>query len=284
MRRFGAVRYAAYALLFLSMTVIFLISTFPGDRMAEMLNGRMKDVTDGALSVDSAEYVFPMSMRVTGLSARLGGADVGLGNATVSMGPRSLVGKDRRAGIVLNGPWGELPVTLEMTGRTWNVRGRGEGIELSRIPGGQDLPVKLSGRLSLDVDLEVNSEGPGKISGKGNARVEAASISGGALDILGAGALKVTSGVVFWTIEDNLLTLGEVAIQGDVIGNARGTALLYPSNLENSRINMTFTLRPSAASRKRLAPLFLLAGAGAKADGSITVKVRGTFRRPKLSL
>lgn len=284
MRQRGAVRYAVYLILFLSGTVIFLIAAFPGDQMAEMLNDRMKNFAGGALSVDSAAYVFPMSLGVTGFGARIGDTHVNLGNATVSFGLKSFVGRDRKAGIVLKGPWGELPVTVDVKGRTWSIKARGKGIDLSRIPGGQDLPVKLSGRLSLDVGLDVDGEGQGKISGKGNARVDGVSLSGGALDILGAGALGITRGVVFWTIEDNLLTLGEATLQGDLVGDARGTALLFPSNIENSRLNLTLDLRPSAASRRRLAPLFFLAGARAKTDGSVTVKVGGTVGRPKISL
>ncbi|NOY87186.1 MAG: type II secretion system protein GspN, partial [Deltaproteobacteria bacterium] len=284
MRGRGAVRYVVYLLLFLSGTAIFLISTFPGGRMAEMLNARMKDVTGGVLSMDSAAFVFPLSLKVTGLDAMIGGAHVNLGNAMVSFGLKSFVGHDRSAGIVLKGPWGELPVTLEKEGRTWHIKGRGKGIELARIPGGQNLPVKLSGRLSLDVDLDVDSDGKGKISGKGNARVGDASLSGGAMDILGAGSLGISRALVFWTVKDNLLTLGETTVQGDIIGDARGTALLFPSNIKNSRLNMTLSLRPSASSRKRLAPLFLLAGARAKTDGSVTVQVRGTVGNPKISL
>jgi hypothetical protein len=109
-------------------------------------------------------------------------------------------------------------------------------------------------------------------------------IAGDLLEALNFAPLRISRTAVVATIKDNVLTLGENSIEGDLAVNARGTVKISVDDYEASRLDLIVELKPSLESRGRLLPVFNLMGAKSKPNGSVGMRVRGTVGRPSITM
>jgi len=254
------------------------------DRVTERINERLEAASRGAATVESVHYSLPLSLVLSDLTINLNGKRLDIGDARVTPHLLSLVGSSKGADVVFAGPWGKLPVSFGTDGGGWSLEGGNDKIELSLLPGVDGLPVDIVGDLSVSGDLNFVSEGQGSLSGKINIRLNEAVISGQTMEMFGVKPVNLNNIQTFMSVEKNLLTLGETRIEGDIMGEGRGTIRLVPSDIGKSRLDLTLNLRPSLEAREQLAPLFSLVGARKKPDSSLTVRIRGTIDQPQLNM
>jgi type II secretion system protein N len=266
----SGLRIAVYLVFFLLLTAVLVFVNFPMDRVTEGINGRLETASGGAATVESAHFSLPLSLVLSNLSVKLNGKRLNVGDARVTPHLLSLVGSSRGADVVFAGPWGKLPVSFGTDNGGWSLEGGNDEIDLSLFPGVDGLPVDIVGNLSL--------------SGKINIRLNEAVISGQTMEMFGVKPVNLNNIQTFMSVEKNLLTLGETKIEGDIMGEGRGTIRLIPSDIGKSRLDLTLNLRPSLEAREQLAPLFSLAGARKKPDSSLTVRIRGTIDQPQFSI
>jgi len=280
----SGLRITLYVLFFLFLTAIFVFANFPMDMVTNRANKELSTLSGGAARVKSARFSLPASLVISELTVDPGGGDLNIGDARVTPHLRSLLGSSRGADVVITGPWGKLPISFVTQSGGWDLSGDSNKIELSLLPGADGLPVDIEGSLSITTDLNYVPEGNGSLSGKINLGLNSAVVSGQAMEMFGVKPVNLKNVQVFMTIEKNLLTFGETKIEGDVMGEGRGTIRLDPTDPGNSRLDLTLNLRPSLDARERLAPLFTLLGAGRKPDSSVTVRIRGTIDQPQVSM
>jgi type II secretion system protein N len=278
----SGLRIAVYLVFFLLLTAVLVFVNFPMDRVTEGINGRLETASGGAATVESAHFSLPLSLVLSNLSVKLNGKRLNVGDARVTPHLLSLVGSSRGADVVFAGPWGKLPVSFGTDNGGWSLEGGNDEIDLSLFPGVDGLPVDIVGNLSVGGDLNFVSEG--SLSGKINIRLNEAVISGQTMEMFGVKPVNLNNIQTFMSVEKNLLTLGETKIEGDIMGEGRGTIRLIPSDIGKSRLDLTLNLRPSLEAREQLAPLFSLAGARKKPDSSLTVRIRGTIDQPQFSI
>jgi len=280
----SGLRNTVYIIFFLLMTAVFFFVNFPAEIVTERINERLGAVSRGAAAVESAHLSLPLSLVLSDLTVNVNGKRLNVGDARVTPHLASLVGSSRGANVVFAGPWGKLPVSFGTDGGGWSLEGGNDEIELSLLPGVDVLPVDIAGKLSISTDLSYVSEGGGSLSGKINIRLNRVVISGQTMEMFGVKPVNLNNIQTFLSVDKNLLTLGETKIEGDIMGEGRGTIRLVPADVGNSRLDLTLNLRPSLEAREQLAPLFSLVGAGRKPDSSVTVRIRGTVDQPQYSM
>lgn len=284
MKNLTGLRITAYLAFFLFLTVVFIILNFPMDMVADKVNGELSALSKGAAHVESVRFSLPMSLTLSDLTVDVNGQKLDVGEARVTPHLQSLVGSSRGADVVVSGPWGDLPLSLVIRNGGWDLSGGSDNIVLSLLPGADGLAVDIQGSLSAGTDLSYVSEGAGSLSGKVSLVLGDAVVSGGVMEMFGIKPVNLKNVQTFLTIEKNLLTLGETRIEGDVMGDGRGTVRLVPNDPGSSRLDLTINLRPSLEARERLAPLFNLLGGGGKPGSSVALRIRGTVDQPQVSM
>ncbi len=283
MKRFSRFRPVAYVLLFLVFAGIFFIITFPGESITRTINAGLKNAYGDLASIDSARFSPPTSIKVDGIRVRVDGDDLEIGRARISPSILSMLSSMKRWKIDLAGAWGKIPLKIGMGDGRWEMSAKGADIDVSKLLL-DDLPVEMAGRIILNSELVIVGKESMNISGKGNMALDKVVLSGGPMEMFGIDHLEFDKGKAFWSIRENVVTIGENGVEGDIIGNVRGTIQLDPDNLVRSRLNMILNLRPSPKAADKLSLLFSLAGGKKNPDGSVNVKIRGTLGDPKYSL
>ena len=146
------------------------------------------------------------------------------------------------------------------------------------------LPILLEGEVMVSMKLGSIDQSRGISSGDIILTSDAIEISGDLLETLGFSPLKISRVLATATVEDNVLTLVENSLEGDVNAVARGTVRWAPSNDTASRRDLILEVSPGAGQRERMMPIFTLLGARTRADGSINLRVRGTVGKPAVTM
>jgi len=146
------------------------------------------------------------------------------------------------------------------------------------------LSLDLSGKLTISLDLV--SETPSEEVYSGHVRVSSGPvvISGDLLQSLGFSPFNITSLSLVATVKDNVVTLGENGVDGDLNAVANGEIRLLPADLMASRLNLNVELVPGPDKKEKLGPIFALMGARTRSDGSINIRVRGTVANPSVTM
>ena len=284
MKSRNGIRFALYAAFFLLLTAVFVVFNFPMEKVTDRVNQELSAVSGGTAQVKSARFSLPLSIRLSDLTVVVNGSSLEIGDAFVTPHLRSLLGSSRGADVMFVGPWGKFPVSFSAQGDGWELSGVSDELEVSQFPGTDSLPVDINGRLSISTDLNYSPEGRGSLSGKINLGLNSAVISGRTMEMFGVKPVNLNRIQAFLNIEKNLLTFGETKMEGDVMGDGRGTIRIVPADPGSSRLDLTLNLRPSLDARERLAPLFTLLGGRKKPDGSVNVRIRGTVNQPQVSM
>lgn len=277
-------RPGVYVLLFLLFTVLFAVMNLPQERIAGYVNAWMRENVGDLFTAEAVRVKPPLSLHISGINMRLGGGDLPLGDLVVTPGLRSLLSSRKSLSALLEGDWGQIPLSLKVDRDSWVLDTKGHGMDLSLSPAAGYLPLDLVGAMSADAHLEGTTGGQSRFSGEGSFLLTDVRLSSDMLDMIGVGKVSLSEVRLYWSAEDNLVTFRETKAVGDITGEMGGTILVYPGNPEASRVNLTLNLRPSPEATERFETVLSLLGSKRGPDGGVRVRVRGTLGEPKFSL
>ena len=285
MKRQAVLHSAAYALLFVFFTFLFTLVNYPSAKLTSQVNRWVLEASDGALTVGSARIKSPLSLGIGGLVLKSYLGPLDLGSGAVRLRPLGLLLGKRGVDVRLENPWLDLNMTIVTSEDGWGLRVRSMELDLSRLPGEfMALPLDMEGKVEGAAELQ--SGDSAKEIGSGEARIDSGPIEvqGELLDVLGVAPLKISRIFAVATVKDNVVTLGENGIEGDLKASARGVIRISPANYNSSRLDLTVELEPGPGNRERLAPVFSLMGARPGGDGGVKIRVRGTLGRPSVTM
>ena len=284
MNRKTSYRLAGYFLWFLLLTLFFALVNFPREYLTSWTNTQLSRATDGAIRVEEASLKFPLSMKLSGVSFDSGAEDLPLGDAVVSPSLVKFLTGGKGAATRIEGQWGAGWVRMALAKEKWAIDLGSVEADLAGLPLPERVQYRFKGEARAAGSLREGGGPSGKaLSGQGELRGEGIEIAGGLLETLGLSPLKFSTLSLFVTVEDSVLNVGENLLEGDFTAKARGTVRLVPDRLDDSRLDLTVEVKPDSSIREKVMPLFGLAGARPRADGSVTFRIRGTIGRPSIT-
>jgi type II secretion system protein N len=189
------------------------------------------------------------------------------------------------ADVRLENPWLDSSLTFVASREGWDLDVRSMEIDLSQLPDDiMTLPLRLKGKVEVSLNLLSNDPSQDVLSGDVRITSGPIELSGDLLETFGFAPFRISRVMAVATIKDNVVTLGENAIDGDLTAAARGKIRIASANYMASRLDLTLELKPGAEYRKRLLPIFTLMGARPRADGSVNIRVRGTLENPTVTM
>ena len=285
MNRQAILRSIVYVVLFIFFTLLFILPNYPSQRLTDQVNGFLMDASKGTVYVENVRFKPPLSLEAGEVTLKVGQSSVDMGRAVVGMRFLSFLSGKKGANVNLENPWLNSSLTIVSSGKGWDLDVRRVELKLSELP--EDImpfPLSLKGKVGVSLNLLSADASKGVSSGAVRITSDPIEMSGDLLETLGLAPFHISSLMAVATVKDNILTLGENAMEGDLAGTARGDIRITPANFEASRLNLTVELRPGPEHRERLAPLFSLMGARPKSDGSFSFKVRGTVGEPSFTM
>ncbi|TNF46940.1 type II secretion system protein GspN, partial [bacterium] len=170
----SGLRTAIYLLFFLLVTVVLILVNFPMEKVTDRINEELGTASGNKTSVKSAHFSLPLSLVLTDVTLSVNGEQLNVGDARVTPHLLSLLDSSRGANVAFVGPWGKLPMSVVTDGGGWSLEGGSDKIQISLLPGFEDLPVDIAGDLSINGDLNYLPEGQGSLSGRINLRLKEA--------------------------------------------------------------------------------------------------------------
>ncbi len=256
MKRQGVYRYLLYFGIFSFFTFFFFLYSFPVERLTGIVNERLGAVTGFAVSVDEASLGFPLTLKLKGLETAFSGNGVLLGDAVISPDLIGLLTGKRGGRVRLKGPLGTARLSVRTGGSGARILVNSLVADLPGVSGVLQSPVQVDGTVKGSAIFETADLASGKWSGEGNIKADSLIMTGALLDTFGMAPFNLSGLKVFFSIEDNLLTLGENAVQGDLVATARGTVRMVPARPGSSRLDLVVELRPGIGTREKFVPLF----------------------------
>jgi type II secretion system protein N len=282
---------AAYALYAVVAAGLFLVLTFPYERLQAALVAGVARSTHARVTVESGRFLFPLGVGWRGVRFEPAGdrgrllvpfnaLTVDAVRIRVALWPllRRTVDADiawEAYGGRSRGTWVSRPAP---GGARFALDQVGQGFELARLPFLP--PGDWRGTLRLDLTCRWTNEAWWTGEGAGSAEVTGLRIDG--LTVAGV----PLNGIEFDTIAAQIaLKGGTVTVQRFAAGGALGTTsgegtVLVRMPWSESILNLTLKLSPSAGAAARV-PLLALAGTR---GGPITVHIGGRLGRPDVTL
>ncbi len=274
---------AAYALYAVVASGLFLVLTFPYERLQAALVAEVARSTHTRVTVESSRVLFPLGVGWRGVRFEPTGdraLTVDVVRVRVALWPllRRTVDADvawEAYGGRARGTWVSRPAP---GGARFALDQVGQGFELARLP--LLPPGDWRGTLRLDVTCRWTNEAWWTGEGAGSAEVTGLRIDG--LTVAGV----PLDGIEFDTIATQVaLKGGTVTVQRFAAGGALGTAsgegtVLVRMPWSESILNLTLKLSPAPGAAARV-PLLALAGTK---GGPITVHIGGRLARPDVTL
>ncbi len=283
MNRQSAFRNLLYFALFSLFTAVFFLATFPTERLTSLINDQVRSASNGTVAVKETSLAFPWSIRLKGITTSISGEARNLGDATVSPDLVAIFTGRKGVKVRFAGTAGKGKVSFKTSETEIKVVAAPLNIDLSGVSRLLQLPVQMEGLVTGEVTVETGDVNGGVWSGEGAFSAGSITMNGSLLDAFGMAPFNLSGLKLFFTVEDNLVKLGENEVQGDIGAKVRGTVKLDPRRPENSRLDLVVVLRPGADTREKLSPLLTLMGARPRADGSVQLKVKGTVGRPDVT-
>ena len=156
-------------------------------------------------------------------------------------------------------------------------------MDLSEAPLTENLPFELDGDVKASLELEMADPSNDLVDGRGRLSGTGMEVQGDLLEALDLSPLRFSSLAAVFTIEDNVLTVGESGLEGDIFATARGTIRLIPDNPMNSRLNLILDVKPGSETKGGLSTLFTFIGGRPRTDGSVSLRIKGTIKRPSIT-
>lgn len=274
---------AAYALYAVVASGLFLVLTFPYERLQAALVAEVARSTHTRVTVESGRILFPLGVGWRGVRFEPEGdraLTVDAIRVRVALWP--LLWRTVDADVAweayggrARGTWMSRPAP---GGARFALDQVGQGFELARLP--LLPPGDWRGTLRLDVTCRWTNEAWWTGEGAGSAEVTGLRIDG-----LTVADVPI-NGIEFDTIAAQVaLKGGTVTVQRFAAGGALGTAsgegtVLVRMPWSESILNLTLKLSPAPGAAARV-PLLALAGTK---GGPITVHIGGRLARPDVTL
>jgi type II secretion system protein N len=285
MNRQAILQTTLYLALFIFFTLFFISFNYPSERLTDQINGWIFNASGGTLTVGKARVKPLLSLELERINLKLEKGLLDLGGADVDIHLLAFLWGKRGADARLENPWLSSDLTLLSSGEGWDVDVQVMEIDLSKLPNEiMTLPLRLNGKVGAVLNLLSSYPSTGISSGDIRITSEPIEIGGEILEALGIAPIRISrvSGVA--SIKDNVVTLKENAIEGDIMATARGAIWMDPADYSASRLDITVDLSPGPGTRERLLPVFKLLGAHLRADGTINFRVRGTLGRTAITM
>ena len=275
-----------YVALFIFFTLFFIPVNYPSERLTDQVNGWIWAASKGTLTVEYARIKPPMSMEVVGITLDGGqGRSVDMGDAVVGMRFLALLTGKRGADVRLENPWLKSSLSLVSSGQSWDLDVQSMEFELSELPDDfMPIPLRLDGMIRMSLNLLSNDLSQGISSGEVRITSEPIEIGGDLLEALGFAPLGISRVSAVASVKDNVVTLGETTLEGDLAAAVRGVIRIASDNYMASRLDLTVELKPGPGNRERLVPVFTIMGVRPRADGTINFKIRGTVGEPAITM
>jgi type II secretion system protein N len=275
-----------YAALFIFFTLFFVPVNYPSERLTDQVNGWIWAASKGTLTVENARIKLPMSMEVAGITLDVGqGRSVDMGGAIVGMRFLTLLTGKRGAHVRLENPWLQSSLSLVSSGQSWDLDVQSMEFKLSELPDDvMPIPLRLDGMIRMSLNFLSNDLSQGISSGDVKITSEPIEIGGDLLEALGFAPLGISRISAVATVKDNVVTLGETTLEGDLPAAVRGVIRIASDDYLTSRLDLTVELKPGPGNRKRLVPVFTMMGVRPRADGTINFKIRGTVGSPSITM
>jgi type II secretion system protein N len=276
----SAVAYALYAVVAAG---LFLVLTFPYERLQAVLVAGVARSTHARVTVESGRFLFPLGVGWRGVRFEPeGGRALTLDAVRVRLAWWPLLRRTVDTDVAweayggrARGAWMSHPAP---GGARFALEQVGQGFELARLPFLP--PGDWRGTLRFDLTCRWTNEAWWTGEGAGSAEVTGLRIDG-----LTAAGVPI-NGIEFDTIAAQVaLKGGTVTVQRFAAGGALGTAsgegtVLVRMPWSESILNLTLKLSPLSGAAARV-PLLALAGTK---GGPITVHIGGRLAKPDVTL
>ena len=274
-----------YVGVFVLFTLFFLVVNFPSEKLTDQINEWILPASNGTLAAGNARIKLPLSLEVGAITLKLDHGLLDLGKAVVRPHVLGMLGGKKGADVNLENPWLDASFSVVAEGQGLDLDIAHAVIDLATFPQ-EILPVPLELVGEVELSMELFSKDLTREVSSGDVRITSGpvTVGGDLLSAVGFSPLKITTISAFATIEENVATLGENTIEGDINANARGVIRLTPANFRASRLDLALQVKPDPDSRERLEPIFSLMGARIRSDGSINLRVRGTVEKPSITM
>jgi len=276
-------RLAGYALFFIILTLVFCIVNYPGENLTRTVNGWLSGATGDAVSVRNVSFSPPLSLKLGGVAVDMGKDRRMLGDVRVAPVWLPMLTGNRAASGKLVGPWASSRFVVRSRGEGWGVKVDPLKVSLEALPLPEDAPLKLRGTAAAVLELDFEDPENIQLQGQGHITGTDIEVFGGILEPLGLSPLRFPSLSLFFTVQDNLVTINENSLTGDISATARGTVRLVPSQPGNSRLDLVLDVKPGAEAKKFLSPFYSIWGLKERANGSVILRIRGTVDRPSIT-
>lgn len=285
MNRQAALQLAGYTALFILFTLLFIPVNYPPERLTDQVNGWISPASKGALTVEEARIRPPLSVKVEGITLELDEGSLGLGGAVVKPGLLGLLGGKKSAVVHIENSWLSSNLKVISSREGWGLDVRSMDVDLSGLPDEiMPIPLDMDGRIEVFVNLLSESLSGGISAGEARISSGPVELGGDLLGSLGISPLHISRFSIVATVKDNVLTLGETSLEGDLAATARGTVRISPNDYMASHLDFTIELKPGPEKRDRLIPVFSMIGARPRADGTVSIRIRGTVGEPSVTL
>jgi type II secretion system protein N len=286
MNRPAVVRSTVYVALFLFFTILFMPVNYPSERLTGQVNGWMSAASNGALTIGNARIKPPLSLKLENVTLEAGqGRSLDVGEVVIGLRLLGLLSGKKGADVRLENPWLNSRLTVISSGDSWHLDIRSMEIDLSELPDDiMALPLDLDGKINLSLDLQTDDPAQGVSSGEIRITSGPIEVGGELLETLGLTPLRISRILSIATVEENVVELGENAVEGDLTASARGVIRIAPVNYMASRLDLTVQLKLAPGNRERLMPVLKMMGARPKADGTVNLRIRGTVGEPSITM
>jgi type II secretion system protein N len=274
---------AGYILFFLCLTLVFSVLNYPKENLTGAVNGWLSEVSDRTIRVESASLKLPLSMKLENVVLDIGENGQILGDAVISPGVLAFLTGKRSIKGKLEGPWGVSRFRARISGDSWSLNVGSLEMDLSEAPLVDDLPFEFDGDVKASLELEMADPSNDLVDGRGRLSGTGMEVQGDLLEALDLSPLRFSSLAAVFTIEDNVLTVGENGLEGDIFTTARGTIRLIPGNPMNSRVDLILDVKPGSETKGGLSTLFAFIGGRPRADGGVSLRIKGTIKRPSIT-
>ena len=286
MNRKALLRITAYGLVLICFTMLFTVVNYPTEQLSAYVNSWIVSASEGAVTAGESRIRLPKALVVSDITLREGVPEpVNLGEAVIRPGILALLTGKKAADVRLLNPWLRLRSRAVSTADSLEIDVRDAEVDLAELP--QDLlpvPLEISGKVRLSLYLLTDAPSPETFSGNVRISSDPIVITGNLLETLGLSPFNITSILAVATVKDNVASLGENGIEGDLTAAANGEIRLMPADLTASRLNLNVDLAPGPDKKEKMGPIFTLMGARVKGDGSVNIRVRGTVKRPVVTM
>lgn len=286
MKRPGVLRLTVYGTVLILFTVLFTVVNYPTERLSVYVSEWIVSATDGAVTTGDARIRLPFALVVSDITLREGVArPLNLGEAVIRPGILAFLSGKKAADVRLSNPWFRLRSRVVSSADSLDLAVRDAEIDLGELP--EDLfpvPLELSGKVRLSLDLV--TEALSRETFSGNIRLSSGPIviTGDLLQTLGLSPFNITGVSAVASVKDNVASLGENSVEGDLSAVANGEIRLLPADPAASRLNLDVKLTPGPDKKEKMGPIFALMGTRIRADGNINIRVRGTIKRPVVTM